>query len=224
MEEENQELAQGRGNIYNFLAILFLQKPTEELISKVVSQEVVDNLTRMFDSSILQELKDFAMTSEKDYQKLELEYDALFNVPLGKYVTPNESVYKTGLVWQLPTAEVNQMYKRAGLEVALKEMPDHIGLELNFLAFLCNREKEMWQKGDLEGALSQLKIEWEFLEKHLSTWVDDLCKNILEKAETNLYKGLAKITRAYVAADFEEVNSLLEEASKLEAKEPEKVE
>ena len=50
------------------------------------------------------------------------------------------------------------------------ELPDHIGVEPSFMAFLCGREPEAWQEGDPTRGQQTLEGEQHFLEGHLPEW------------------------------------------------------
>lgn len=158
-------------------------------------------------------------------QALRLEYDALFRVPGPRYTRPYESVYRErrniggqvvyGLVWGEATAAVKDLYTRAGAEVTdeIRELPDFIGLELAFMAFLCQQENRAWEQGDRDLARRYLELQREFLADHLSRWAGDFCQEMRAKAETGFYAGLAEMTGEYVLSDQTEVEKLWQETA-----------
>ena len=75
---------------------------------------------------------------------------------------------------------VVKMYGEAGVELAagIKEPPDHIGIELGYLSYLCSREADAWRRQDVDSALKFLNMEEQFLRDHIETWVPNFCQKI----------------------------------------------
>lgn len=175
-----------------------------------LDQEVKEGLEmvkRYVESAVKRELKEVELELAVDYA----------NVFLGvkkKPSHPSESVYKTGLLMQEPYDEVLNMYWEAGVDVVkeFKEPADHIAIELQFMSYLCRKSTEALMNKDNEKLLKYLKMQKEFLEKHLLQWAPQLAKDIQESADTDFYKGFAKIMGKYIRYDAEVINVLIEEA------------
>jgi TorA maturation chaperone TorD len=93
-----------------------------------------------------------------------------------------------------------------------KELPTHIGVELSYMNFLCERQAAAI--GDEEGqALPDEKkraaadsgryreLQIKFLDEHLNAWFPQLSRSIQANAKSNFYRGLARITEAFLAYD-----------------------
>jgi len=213
--KKRRQVSQARANVYRFLASLYNTPPSRELLARMKGEGFADHLRVVFGpkaDSLIGYLEGFG-ADEGDWEALRLEYDALFRVPGPRYVRPYEAVYrdKRGLVWGKPTVAVKGLYRRAGADISedFMELPDFIGLELEFMGFLCSREGEAWQEGDEDSALKYLALQREFLEGHLGQWVAEFCQEMLEKAESGFYRGLAEMTREYVLEDEERVQGSL---------------
>jgi TorA maturation chaperone TorD len=76
--------------------------------------------------------------------------------------------------------------------------------------FLCEREKEAWKAEDESIVLDYLKREEEFIHNHLIQWVPDLCDRICEKTKKRYFKGIAKITDAFIRTEYETLNSIFD--------------
>jgi len=104
------------------------------------------------------------------------------------YAPPYASVYlgKDFLLYEKPVLDVRQFYKNIGLYVNPKknEPDDHIGFELFCLSYLCEKTDQ--------AALS------EFLSDHLNPWLNSFMSNVLDKAQTSFYRGLAFLTLGLV--------------------------
>ena len=159
---ERIENMRSRAQQYRFLASVYLAPPTDQL---------------------LVELKRLGLAAEEDPEAIRREYDNLFVVPLGQYTTPYEAVYRDerevagekvrGLLMGPSTVDAIQRYREAGAELdkTIKELPDHIGVELAFMQFLCEREAEAIEAGDTPLADSYRDRRAVFLRDHLAPWV-----------------------------------------------------
>jgi TorA maturation chaperone TorD len=131
---------------------------------------------------------------------LAADYRRLFLGPLPPYVVPVESIYKrwtTAPDCQLPFAvgkghlmgdaaiDMARLYRESGLAVpeAFSSMPDHLALELEYAAFLSDRDA---------GAAAG------FLRRHLD-WLDDLLRDIEDAGIGVFYATGARIARDVVA-------------------------
>jgi len=179
-----------------------------------IDQEImqgIDMIKKYIENAVKRDLKEVELELAVDYA----------NVFLGvkkKPPHPSESVYKTGLLMQEPYDEVLRMYWEAGVDVVkdFKEPADHIAIELQFMSYLCRKASEALEKKDKESLIKYLKTQKEFHEKHLSQWVPQLAMDIQESADTDFYKGFAKIMGSYVSYDKEVIDLLIEEAEKLQ--------
>lgn len=207
-----KELAKARGNVYRFLANLFLEEPSPALLEKFSDEPFLSSLSDIFGKNSGIDL----MKDARDMADLELDFSNLFIVPNEKYLKPYESVYldertvgtkvASGLVSGESSLAVKRSYKEAGAKINVKELPDHIGLELEFLHFLCTSEN--WD--NKEEALRYIGLEKRFLKEHLLKWVDEFCDNMAGNATTDFYKGLAQITKMFVLGDLRTVNEITE--------------
>lgn len=128
------------------------------------------------------------------------EYAALFIVSGG--LPPYESVRLKGLLYQEPSAEVEEFYKKCGLilkEEWKKIFPDHLGLELEFMGYLCDRETDANDSGDNKWAGYQR----EFFENHLGRWCFEYLNDLEKCAYHPFYKEVAQITMDFLEADFD---------------------
>ncbi len=167
-------------------------------------------------------LQDFT-GAEEGYRALKLEYDALFRVPGDRYTRPYEAVHRHkrtggkrttgGLVWGPATVAVQKVYSQAGAAISekFKELPDFIGLELEFMRFLCAQEAEAWERDDADTASRYRGWQQKFLSEHLAQWVEAFCQELAAQAESDFYRGLAEMTQEYVVWDCAEVKGLIEE-------------
>lgn len=195
-----------REGMYSFLSYLYNNPPDEEHL-KILEDEDVKNLFNFFSP---QAEKIFKWRDE--LKKIRDDFFSLFMVPGEKYVKPYESVYvdkkivegevKNGLLMGPSTLEVMKLYKRAGFKLnsSVKELPDYIGIEINFMVELIRDEKKIIHPD--KGGMDILKMEFDFLKNHLSKWAGQLADEISNKADTEFYRGVAFLTRDFINFDL----------------------
>lgn len=134
---------------------------------------------------------------------LKQDYARLFIGPSALLAPPWESVYRSveRLIFEQQTLEVRQEYQRFGMPIPRLhvEPEDHIGLELRFIAYMCNAalnaldQDEVAQLRRIEGEIQS------FLKQHTLQWADAFLDNVLQHAETDYYRGIAWLTRGALA-------------------------
>jgi DMSO reductase family type II enzyme chaperone len=216
-------IAQVRGEIYKLLAVCFYE-PNEAL-----ARDVVDGSLALALKNLLQKIEvpgweesvtplvgqpdgldDVGMTLS-----LKRDYTRLFIGPGHLPAPPYESVHRhdvpeleRGLVMGRSTTDARRQYAAAGLQLSpqFTDLPDHIAVELEFMCFLCAKEAEAWQTEDEEAAIRRQSAQHAFLSGHLGQWVPAFCGAVVEAAQTDFYRGLAQLARAYIEAECHQVN------------------
>jgi TorA maturation chaperone TorD len=205
--------AVARGQFYRFLAMAFLRSPTEPFVAPFLDEAFLGELAERFGRETVRDLAAFRDGFHGDYEALDQEYQELFAVPLGRYVTPYEAVYRDervvgeevvrGLLMGPSSLAVKALYREAGLEIPadLLELPDHVGLELGCMQGLCAAEAKAWQAGDTEAQACARRLQRRLLEEHLLQWVPALCTRIRDSAPGPFYRGIATLTEAVLKQD-----------------------
>ena len=138
-------------------------------------------------------------------------------------MTPFEDVYRgirrdgkqeRGPLLGERAVAVKVIYREAGAQMdqACKELPTHIGVELSFMGFLCEREAVTIDERDEDEcseddkarrkATSIANISKNFCSEHLNNWFPQLNQAIQEKAKSHFYRGLAQLTEDFLAWDM----------------------
>jgi TorA maturation chaperone TorD len=205
--------ATARGDMYKFLSAVFLEPPTEALVAPLLADGFVEGLEEVFGTAVVDDLRQFIREFREDYEGLDQEFQSLFMVPLGRYVTPYEAVYRDewevgdsrvrGLLMGPSTLAVKQLYREAGAAISedFKDLPDHVGLELACMEFLCKAEAQAWDRQDLAEVHRVRGFQTRLLLEHLVEWVPMLCERIREFAAGPLYRGIARLTEAYLVLE-----------------------
>lgn len=201
-----------RAAVYQLLASAFLEPPTEERVERLRNPDLIAALEGALGPATLEPLRS---GPPDDIQEVRQEFQDLFKVPLGKYVPPYEAVHRDsrivdgeptrGLLMGPSTVDVRRLYQEAGAELGLTELPDHIGLELAFLAFLCEREREAAASGDRVTADNYRAYQRGFLKEHVLQWVPSYCDTVRERSATSYFRALAAITPELCRLDLAEL-------------------
>jgi len=208
--DEFHQLMKARQNVYDLLRCFFLQEPTEVFLQALKEEDVLKNLTGYhpdLDEGV--RLLSGVISSPKMallVPDLLLEFTRLFIGP--SPIPLYESVYRSesGLVMQEETLAVRKKYMEAGLVVHPdRSFPDdHIGAELEFVFYLCQRAAEA--KG-AEQQEALLRMQQKFFQEHLIQWVTPLCDRLFEEAGSPYFKGVARMTNGFILWDFKEIVS-----------------
>ena len=217
--------AQARADMYAFLAAVYLRPPAPDLVRHLVAENFLEELSSLFGEEIVADLKKFAADThpDSDFAALDQEYMNLFAVPTGRYVTPFEDVYRgitsEGMLKRGPllgerAIEARIIYRASGADMdrTCKELPTHIGVELSYMSFLCERqaaaigdeEGQAWPDEEKRAAADSVGyriLQKKFLNEHINAWFPHLSRSIQANAKSNFYRGLARITEAFLAAD-----------------------
>ncbi len=202
-------IAENRSHYYGFLSTVYLREPTREFIKSLRESKLLDALNKSdlrLDKQINNDV------SDKNLNDLVLEYTRLFIGP-GKHIAPYESVYRDNddALWSETTARVKDFIESSGLEYSCNwsGLPDHIGVELEFMQWLTCHEKDAWTVDNKETAIRCLEFEKKFIDEHLSQWVPIFCDKVKEEARTAFYGEMAELTRQFIDFDSKLIESNL---------------
>jgi TorA maturation chaperone TorD len=212
-ETDTQELAafaRHRSNIYGFLATVYRQEVTSDLLQQIKDPQFLGVLT----SFGVNLNNNFIQYPEEDLlEDLAVEYARLFLGP-GKHISPHESVHhqredgQNGKLWGASTVEIKKFIESLGLSYKPEYtgLPDHISVELELMQQITQREEQAWAEGDKNTALKCLKKEKKFIKEHLARWIPDFCNKVIQEAELPLYREMAKLTKNFIEFETKEID------------------
>ena len=230
--------AENRCNAYGFLATVYNQMPDDAFVSNILNTDL-DGLLAVFDHEdqpqsdqpqsdntgayILEGLlliKDYIEQSrEKTLEDIKIEMGRdrtrLFRGIKSGYgpPPPYESVY-VGTDENPSTQaslDVRQAYTDADAKVPkeVKELPDYIGIELDFMRHLTQKEVYAWEEDQTEQARELLNKQHRFLRDHLARWAPLYCEKMYQKAEYDFHRGIARLTSGFVLHELERMQDYL---------------
>ncbi len=197
------ELAHSRSGCYSFFAAVFARPPDSGFLSRLLSPETVAQLGSLGCRST-----DDLSPDEESIEALAVEYTLLFVGP-GPHLTPCESVWRDneGLLWGECTSRVKLFIESSGLRFQpdWRGLPDHVSVELEFMARLCSHEAGLWGRPERVRDLRQcLETEESFLSDHLLAWVPSFCGRVAER-NSGYYGQTAQLAKDFLESDIEHV-------------------
>jgi TorA maturation chaperone TorD len=193
---------EARSSVYGLFSQAFLRGPSQQWLAALFSEEGTANLREIFpDAAYREELAQICLEVREGRLTLEaasLDFEALFRVPGPRYLCPYESVYRSqsagarGCLCGPEALAAEQFYLREGLGPGegVTELPDHVGVELEFMAFLCRKAAEAMQTGDFARLTEYQHQQQHFFREHLEVWVRPLADRLATQAQTSLYRFL----------------------------------
>ena len=83
----------------------------------------------------------------------------------------------------------------------IKDAPDHIAMELEFMYYLVARQNQAVNEENLQNIQLNQQKQKTFLYSHLARWVPEFAENAQKYAQTEFYKKLAQLTEMFVLKD-----------------------
>lgn len=190
-----------RASLYGFLANSLLepiQRKHPTAFSKkfwidfpleAANSQIKAGLEKLIDcSSYLEEFSD-----EEAVEKVMVEYTNLFLGPGMPKAPPYESFYRTPerLFFGSTAFEIKAVLYANGLESKrkYKQPEDHIGLELMLLSALSNKLMDV----EVDMQVTGLKEQAAFIDQHLLSWINELCRDAKIHGSVGFYGGLIEL-------------------------------
>lgn len=201
-----------REMLHGLLASVYRGEPTLEWLAALRAPAMVEALAA---AGVVLETGFLNATPEILIEEMAVEFSALFLGP-GGHIPPYESVQVEGggSLWGPETAAVKRYIEAAGFayDKYYNSLPDHISMELDFMAHLCRQEARAWEADDAYRAANSLAFQHDFIERHLGTWADRFCACVVDRAELSFYREMARLTADFLSSEKEEIARRLDSA------------
>ncbi len=208
MNTEEEEV-KARRNIYHALSAGFYI-PEKDNLSSEYAEEFSKNFQALDARAEAQEYVEGlaeAIAAYDDLEELMIEYSKLFLGPDKLLAPPYGSYYMDDKVTMgESTREVMDIYEKLELELSdsFKDLPDHIALELNFLAYLTEQQLLLSEEHDSEDSGENV-LKWQkyFLENYLVPWYESFVDRIKDNFDSEYYDRLADLLAYFLARECE---------------------
>ncbi len=210
-KEEIKNLLKARANLYRFLGSLYIMEVDEDALADMKKMQFPNNLPESNLSEAYKMISEYiAACTNDDLDDLAADYAKTFlaaGEASGQAAFPYESVYvsKKHEIGGRTEQETLALYALHGWEPGknmYRTMNDHIGLELEFMAVLCEEQLLACNTNNSDRAAMSLGEQKEFLETHLR-WAGAFCMDVNKFARTAFYQGIAKLTSEFLAQEKE---------------------
>lgn len=201
-------VAARRSALYWLLAELFLTCPNQNLVERLRKDlegaagdagvnPLVERLATVRDA--LPENADAATIDQ-----IAVEHTRLFGAISPSYgiPPPYESVQRETADAAELTIMVSACYSDAGFAAIDQAVPpDHLGVELKFMAMLCHAEMQEWQHNSAANAIQSLDRQRDFLDDHVLKWVPSYLRLIHAQARHVFFRSVAELALSAIPAD-----------------------
>ncbi|GMR09294.1 MAG: molecular chaperone TorD family protein [Anaerolineae bacterium] len=203
---DGMEAARSRQATYRLLAAMFLYPSHDRLerlraLARELSEEedaTAEIAVSPGPGRLLNRLRSLA-----DLQ-MEEEYNALFSVK--PKAPPYESVYvdPEGFNGGWIGVSLERIYGAAGVGVSEnhKETPDHVAVELEFMAYLCSLEAQALAERDMTATARARQYQAAFLNQHLGLWFAPFAQRVREASPGSHYDAVADAADSFVAQEL----------------------
>lgn len=199
-------------NVEHFLRYETHRRDAYKVLSTCYHLPTADNLARLsaLEAALEKVCPDVAglvatMKDAADIEPLTVDYAKLFMGPYQVPAPPYGSIYLEGKREVMGQSTINALnqYQAAGLSITgrVKEAPDHIAIELEFMYYLIFKTLESIRLSDLNKAGFYLERQKQFLDSHLGVWVAEFSDIVATNAATSFYSNLARATSIFVRKD-----------------------
>ncbi len=192
-----------------------MQDTLNEICQRAESYKFLSGCYYLPDEELIRKVADFAQTnrffaelgncvsSGFELESLKIDYAQLFVGPFKLLAPPYGSFYlDDGRIMGDSTIDVRDWYEKEGLDVVMKDAPDHIVMELEFMYYLIARQTQATNEGNLQEIQRYQQKQKLFLSSHLLRWLPEFTENVQKNAQTEFYKKLTQLTEMFVQKDL----------------------
>ena len=217
------ELEYARGQMYGFFAGVLLNRPERQMLEGLLSEDALAALQLVFPGHPavkgLRRLASDCHGRDRLREGFLMDYEALFRVPGDAYTHPYESAYvadegqeaggKKPFLNTSRTRLVVMAYGRLGLAPGgdFDELPDHIGVQFDFVARLCHLVAEELDKGNMAKASGLKEQQESFLREHLLAWGSECLAKVESHASSELYRYLAGLGKTFLELERQAISA-----------------
>lgn len=184
------------GRVYRILGQLYLEPPTDSTVADVAAwaDRWLETGSDTLAAEIREPLEALRAAEPGDVETLRSEFTRLFRGAT-KQPSPDppyESLYREDTIYGATTTEVRRSYREAGLDITddeNREPPDQLGIELQFLGELRDREDEDPDVRELERA---------FIDDHLGEWIGEFRQAVEASDPPPFYRAVLDLTEGLV--------------------------
>ena len=193
-----------------------MQETLDKVCQRADSYKFLSECYYLPDEELIQKVAEFAQTNQffaelyncipldGELESLKIDYAQLFVGPFKLLAPPYGSFYlENNRIMGDSTVDVRKLYEEEELDIVIKDAPDHIAMELEFMYYLVAKQTQATNKENLQDIQLCQQKQKAFLNFHLARWVPEFAENVQKNAQTKFYKKLAGLTDIFVRKDLD---------------------
>ena len=188
-----------RGRIYAFFSRLWVREVDEafvEALKSALGRELLPDFWATEEPALLDRAAERQATFDADFVHLTV----VNLVPYESFFRREDGMLESGAA-----NPVSLFLRRYGFEVDLAQArslaPDHLGIELEVMSVLCDKEREALEAGNAPYATVVRGVERDFLTQHLLTWAPVYLFAARRNGRSALYRDAAEATLQFLHLD-----------------------
>lgn len=134
-------------------------------------------------------------------KELQDQHRRIFSHILSLDCPPCETVYTASEIFQETDhlSDIAGFFRAFGMELAAKERPDHISVELEFMHLVtCKEGLAQLHHGPEKARLCRV-VQRKFMEDHLGRWGQQFAQQLERQAPAGYFRALASLLDAFLA-------------------------
>lgn len=201
----DRALSQFRRGYYEFLEAAFLKEPSEVFVQFLLQgRRSRAEAAASLDAGLAEGWREIDRWLDSQeggpdriVEALAEEYTRLFLGPSVIELNPYESYYLTGRLLTRPLAEVRAFLRKAGFErrEEYPEPEDHVAFELEIMRQLILKQEA---SKDPNEEAQWLKLQAEFLKRHLLVWIPPFLRDLRQAEEADFYRAMAGVFQGFL--------------------------
>ena len=193
-----------------------MQKTLNKVCQRADSYKFLSDCYYLPDEELIQKVAEFAQTNhffaelynciplDVELESLKIDYAQLFVGPFKLLAPPYGSFYlEDSRLMGESTIDVRNWYEKEGLDVVIKDAPDHIAMELEFMYYLAVKQNQATEKGNIQDIQLCQQKQKSFLNSHLAKWLPKFAEKVQNNSQIEFYKKLAGLTDIFVRKDLD---------------------
>lgn len=200
--------SRARAHLYAFFSRLFIRELDEPLVAWLrgeLGRELLPRFSASDEATAVASSEVREALFAPDF----IHLTVIDVVPYESFYRRDDAMIESGLA--NPVVRFYRQYGfEADLEAARALSPDHLGIELELMAALVDKELEARQRDDDEQVRRLLGIQHAFMRDHLLAWAPVYLLAVQRNARTLLYGEASEALLELLLRDFEELTKAAE--------------
>lgn len=198
-----------RSNCFKLLAACFYEPDTELFLEERVCENLVAQLMPLAPAAATAAESMTTALRDTAQEQLKVDHAALFVGPFELIAAPYGSVYleKHRRIMGDTTLDAQRHYQAAELSLKMKEPPDHIAIELEYMHYLCLKEATALSEGAEDEARRFRELQAGFFREAMG-WLPEFSNLVGTGAATTFYKALANCLDAFYTCCRQEYQAI----------------